>query len=247
MILCLFLVGVLSGGLQAVSAQEAVNLFFGEKRLGEITAAQPTASFRLTTNLRQTLALTVASVDGTLAPRVQVLAPANNRIADIDNAAGAPTLSAVVPLPEPGVYFIDVQAQDGATGQFIITARIGPTVPGAIFVRAGETHIAQVSVDAPEQVYDFNSSTQATLVVVVRGLSATTPDVALWATIPDERAGVGTPLLDGIAFLVARGDAPYSLQIRYSGAAAPESVQVCMALLPDIAKCLADSAEAGPT
>jgi hypothetical protein len=142
----------------------------------------------------------------------------------------------------------DIEGRRGATGAFIITARLGPSVPGAVELDAGDVLTGAVSEASPGVVYDLNSAVDGNLYLMVRGHTPNaSPDVALWATIPDQLAGNGSGLLDGVAFIITRGDAPYSLRVTYGGSGGEEHYTICLMRLADAAGCLGDFRASGPT
>jgi len=238
MLVCL--AGLLLTATSVVAAQLTEQLQIGEAGSGDVTKTQPYARYAVALNGTETLDIHVSAVDSGLTPWFRVLDVTSSVIARVHNLDATADLSAVVPLPEAGLYYIEVGGEDNSTGAFTILVGLGPSVPGATELRAGETAEGSVSEAVPEQVYDVNSSVEGELLVLVRAALANAgPEVELRSEIVEQTAGAGSALLTGVAFLLQRGDSSYSLRVRYSGSAPAEPYTVCVALVRNANACFA--------
>ena len=221
------------------SAQLTENIAIGETVRGEISRDQPYARYAVAINGTETLDIRIRAAASGLAPWFRVLDSSSTAIARIHNDDRVATLSAVVPLPEAGLYIIEIGGEANTTGAFSIRVGLGPSVPGATVLRAGETAEGAVSAEVSEQVYDVNSSVEGELLVMVRGLSRDAgPEVEMRNEIVDQTVGTGGTLLSGVAFLIQPGDSSYSLRVRFAGSAASEPYRVCVARVQAADHCL---------
>ena len=237
---CLSLLLLTAAGMTAAQLTEQLQI--GEERGGEITKTQPTARFAIAVTGTETLDIRVSAADSGLTPWFRVRDQMSGLVARVPNPGASANVSAVVPLPEAGVYFIEVGGEDKTTGAFTILVGLGPSVPGATVLRPGDTAEGLVSEAAPEQVYDINSSVEGELLVLVRGASSDAgPEVELRNEIVDQTIGTGGALLSGVGFVLHRGDSLYSLRVRYSGSAPNEAYTVCVARVQAVAGCFAET------
>lgn len=214
------------------SAQEITPIEIGQNLSGEVSGAEATVRFALTSSAAQTARLALLSLSSDYFPTLRVTSPSGIELLNAANTEEGLIVEGSVMLGEAGVYVLEVGGSGGTVGQFVISVQPGAPLPSPVDLVMGAEVTDTVDAETPQRLYRFESVSEEELLLSVTRVSGEgSPIVA----VRDETAAqtlstsaLGTTGMTALIYRFAAGVTSYLLEVDHSGSSDAEAYRICL-------------------
>lgn len=213
----------------AVVAQDATPVAIGQNAPGEVTAETSTVRFSFTASGGETAVIQVLGFESGFAPRFRVLNPSDVEILAVANPNGLATVTGNANFADAGNYTIEVEGENGTTGQFLLSLTAGTPLPAPIQLTLGQAVEGSIQSETPVLVYEFSASpTDSLLLSVISKVPDGGPAITVRNQTADKTLATSDGELTAIAYQIRSGNGVYRVEVRQGDGTTSVPFTICV-------------------
>lgn len=170
----------------------------------------------------------VFAVGTGLIPRFRVLDASGTVILDVGNPAGLNTVSGTALFASPGAYIIEVSGEQNTGGQFMLSLQPGEPPPPPVELIVGQSVEGAVSAANPVLVYEFSTSDDAALTLLILSqLTQAGPTISLRDITNDRVVATSDGALLGVMHYFTAQARRYRVEVQAGNASTDVPFTIC--------------------
>lgn len=229
---------VLLLGAVTVSAQAAEPITIGENKTGQIVDAQTPARYSIQLASPMSIQVQVLAISQGFAPTFRVLDPSGVMILSATNPGTQTIVQGAPNLSTSGVYTIEVNSANGATGQFLLSVQAGAPLAPPQPLTPGVALNGSLNQQNSRLAYSFTGVPNDILLLLVRSSAPTGgPVVSLRDGSTGETLAVNSARLAGALYRIPANGGSFVVDVSFSGINPSEGFVICLATESGTATC----------
>lgn len=225
-------------GAVTVSAQAAEPITIGENKTGQIVDAQTPARYSIQLASPMSIQVQVLAISQGLAPTFRVLDPSGVVILSATNPGTQTIVQGSPNLSTSGVYTIEVNSANGATGQFLLSVQAGAPLAPPQPLTPGVALNGSLNQQNSRLAYSFTGVPNDILLLLVRSSApGGGPVVSLRDGGTGETLAVNSARLAGALYRIPANNGSFVVDVSFSGINPSEAFVICLATESGTATC----------